>query len=119
LQNSLIFQLSGICRLTAFVAKSFRAASPYITIDPTMVRQALQWLQGVQATNGSFPEVGKVHHHDMQGGAASGLALTAYTLITFLQDKVRIFIKSIKVELMFRKFKGIYEPLPQCNQQGD
>jgi hypothetical protein len=75
-------------RLTAFVAKSFRAASPYITIDPGMVRQSLQWLQGVQATNGSFPEVGKVHHQDMQGGAASGLALTAYTLITFLQDKV-------------------------------
>ncbi|CAB3366518.1 Hypothetical predicted protein [Cloeon dipterum] len=78
---------SGSTWLTAFVAKSFRAASPYITIDPVMVNQALQWLQGVQAANGSFPEVGKVHHHDMQGGAASGLALTAYTLITFLQDK--------------------------------
>ncbi|XP_059473013.1 CD109 antigen-like isoform X2 [Neocloeon triangulifer] len=78
---------SGSTWLTAFVAKSFRAASPYITIDPGMVQQALQWLQGVQATNGSFPEVGKVHHHDMQGGSASGLALTAYTLITFLQDK--------------------------------
>lgn len=75
-------------RLTAFVAKSFRAASPYITIDPVLVQKSLQWLAGVQAPNGSFPEVGKVHHQDMQGGAASGLALTAYTLITFLQDKV-------------------------------
>lgn len=78
---------SGSTWLTAFVAKSFRAAAPYITVDSSIVKQALQWLSENQASNGSFPEVGKVHHHDMQGGAANGLALTAYTLITFLQDR--------------------------------
>lgn len=48
--------------------------------------QALEWLASNQAANGSFPEVGVVSHSDMQGGAAKGLALTAFTLIAFLEN---------------------------------
>lgn len=73
-------------RLTAFVAKSFRQAMPYIAVEEKVVMDALQWLANNQASNGSFPEVGTVSHRDMQGGAAKGLALTAYTLTAFLEN---------------------------------
>ncbi|XP_069677480.1 CD109 antigen-like isoform X2 [Periplaneta americana] len=78
---------SGSTWLTAFVAKSFRQAMPYIPIEERVIREALHWLSINQAPNGSFPEVGKVSHRDMQGGAAKGLALTAYTLIAFLENQ--------------------------------
>jgi CD109 antigen len=58
-------------------------------IEDRIINEALQWLSNNQAPNGSFPEVGKVNHRDMQGGAAKGLALTAYTLIAFLENDVR------------------------------
>jgi CD109 antigen len=77
-----------VFRLTAFVAKSFRQAMPYINVEEKIIQEALHWLSTNQASNGSFPEVGKVSHQDMQGGASKGLALTAYTLIAFLENQV-------------------------------
>ncbi|KAG8336218.1 hypothetical protein J6590_049457 [Homalodisca vitripennis] len=77
---------SGSTWLTAFVAKSFRQAAPYITVEEKVIMDALDWLANVQVPNGSFPEVGTVSHQDMQGGAAKGLALTAYTLTAFLEN---------------------------------
>lgn len=76
---------SGSTWLTAFVAKSFRQASKYILVDESIIEQALDFLSSVQTENGSFPEVGHVSHAAMQGGASGGIALTAYTLITFLE----------------------------------
>jgi CD109 antigen len=61
---------------------------PYINIEEKIIQEALDWLSTNQASNGSFPEVGKVSHQDMQGGAGKGLALTAYTLIAFLENQV-------------------------------
>ncbi|XP_070523106.1 CD109 antigen isoform X3 [Cardiocondyla obscurior] len=78
---------SGSTWLTAFVAKSFKQAGEYIAVEDKIINDALQWLSNNQAPNGSFPEVGKVSHRDMQGGAAKGLALTAYTLIAFLENE--------------------------------
>ncbi|XP_014601165.1 PREDICTED: CD109 antigen-like isoform X2 [Polistes canadensis] len=77
---------NGSTWLTAFVAKSFQQAKDYITIDDKVIDEALQWLSNNQAENGSFPEVGRISHRDMQGGAAKGLALTAFTLISFLEN---------------------------------
>ncbi|KAI5743739.1 hypothetical protein M8J77_021636 [Diaphorina citri] len=77
---------NGSTWLTAFVAKSFRQAASHTTIDESVILEALAWLSSNQAVNGSFPEVGKVSHADMQGGAAKGLALTAYTLVAFLEN---------------------------------
>ena len=53
-----------------------------------MIDDALKWLSANQAVNGSFPEVGKVSHTDMQGGAGKGVPLTAYVLLAFLENKV-------------------------------
>lgn len=70
------------------MARSFRQAQPYITIEDRVIDDALQWLSANQAVNGSFPEVGKVSHTDMQGGAGKGVPLTAYVLLAFLENKV-------------------------------
>lgn len=79
---------SGSTWLTAFVAKSFLQARSHIDIEESVISKALAWLSNHQAPNGSFPEIGKVSHKDMQGGAGNGLALTAYVLTTFLEEKV-------------------------------
>ncbi|XP_070505072.1 CD109 antigen-like isoform X2 [Chironomus tepperi] len=78
---------SGSTWLTAFVAKSFNQASKYIKIDHNVILEALNFLKNVQAKDGSFPEVGTIFHRDMQGGSSKGIGLTAYTLITFLENK--------------------------------
>lgn len=77
-------------RLTAFVAKAFKQAMEYIPIEDRIIDEAFQWLSNNQDPNGSFPEVGKISHRDMQGGAAKGLALTAFTLIAFLENSVSL-----------------------------
>ncbi|XP_058125769.1 thioester-containing protein 1 allele R1-like [Anopheles coustani] len=77
---------SGSTWLTAFVARSFKQAANHITIDEDVIDKSLEWLSDNQAPNGSFPEVGVVSHKDMQGGSGSGVALTAYTLIAFLEN---------------------------------
>nr|XP_034179672.1 CD109 antigen-like isoform X1 [Osmia lignaria]XP_034179683.1 CD109 antigen-like isoform X1 [Osmia lignaria]XP_034179692.1 CD109 antigen-like isoform X1 [Osmia lignaria]XP_034179702.1 CD109 antigen-like isoform X1 [Osmia lignaria]XP_034179708.1 CD109 antigen-like isoform X1 [Osmia lignaria] len=77
---------NGSTWLTAFVAKAFKQAAEYIPVEDRIIDEALQWLSNNQAPNGSFPEVGRVSHRDMQGGAAKGLALTAFTLIAFLEN---------------------------------
>ncbi|XP_034235917.1 pregnancy zone protein-like isoform X2 [Thrips palmi] len=78
---------SGSTWLTAFVAKSFRLAKSLVPVEERVIEEALEWLSKQQAENGSFPEVGTVSHRDMQGGSAKGLALTAYVLTAFLQEK--------------------------------
>lgn len=45
-----------------------------------------------QAPNGSFPEVGRVIHTDMQGGSSQGVALTAFVVTAFLEDKASSFV---------------------------
>lgn len=80
--------------MTAFVARSFRQAQPYITIEDSVIGDALNFLSVNQAINGSFPEVGKVSHVDMQGGSSKGIPLTAYVLLAFLENKV--FLSGVK-----------------------
>jgi CD109 antigen len=77
---------SGTTWLTAFVAKSFHQASKYIEIDQEIINNALNFLSKVQKRDGSFPEVGYMLSKSMQGGASKGIALTAYTLVTFLEN---------------------------------
>ena len=78
---------SGSTWLTAFVARSFNQASKYISIDQNVIAQALTYLQNVQTADGSFTEYGVVHHKSMQGGSSNGIGLTAYVLLTFLENE--------------------------------
>lgn len=79
---------SGSTWLTAFVAKSFRQAATHIDIDENVIDNALKWLSKTQKEDGSFPEIGQVSHKAMQGGSSHGIALTAYVLTTFLENRV-------------------------------
>lgn len=94
---------SGSTWLTAFVARSFNQASKYIQIDEKIINEALDFLSSVQNNDGSFPEVGYMLSKSMQGGASNGIGMTAYTLITFLENKnhVEKFKNTIKKALKF------------------
>lgn len=81
---------SGSTWLTAFVAKSFRQATSFVDIDENVIDDALKWLSKQQNGDGSFTEIGTVSHKAMQGGLMSsgkGIALTAYILTAFLENK--------------------------------
>nr|BAR45614.1 thioester-containing protein 3 [Scolopendra japonica] len=78
---------NGSTWLTAFVVKSFGQALPYITIDEKVIENSLKWLALQQAENGSFPEVGSINNKEIQGGSSDGIALTAYVLLAFFQNK--------------------------------
>lgn len=77
----------GSTWLTAFVARSFHQASKHINIEPRIINEALSFLNKTQSANGSFPEYGQIIHRQMQGGADGNVALTAYTLIAFLENR--------------------------------
>jgi len=93
----------GSTWLTAFVAKSFNQATKYIAIEDNIIDQALQFLSNTQAADGSFAEKGTIFHKEMQGGSSSGIALTAYTLITFLENNrnVEMYQKVIDEALFY------------------
>lgn len=77
----------GSTWLTAFVARSFIAAKPHITIDDKVIKAALRFLAGKQQSDGSFVEHGTVLHADMKGGAADSYSISAYVLLAFIESK--------------------------------
>lgn len=77
----------GSTWLTAFVARSFQQASKHINIESRIINEALSFLNKTQSENGSFPEYGEVIHAQMQRGSSGNVALTAYTLIAFLENR--------------------------------
>nr|KAG5689544.1 hypothetical protein BaRGS_008919 [Batillaria attramentaria] len=77
---------SGSTWLTAFVAKTFQQAEPYIQIDVEVIARAVDWLVARQNYDGSFPEYGIIHDRLLQGGAARGPGLTAFVLISLLEN---------------------------------
>jgi len=79
--------LQGSTWLTAFVARSFIAAKPHITIDPKVIQAALKFLAEKQQADGSFVEHGTVIHAEMKGGSADSYSLSAYVLLAFIESK--------------------------------
>ena len=79
---------AGSTWLTAFVVKSFLQAKPYVDIDQSVIDKAAEFLVSRQSSDGSFNELGEVHHKPLQGGSAGGsAALSAYVLIALMQDR--------------------------------
>lgn len=104
---------AGSTWLTAFVARSFRQAQPYLNNEDRVINDALEWLSANQAVNGSFPEVGKVSHTDMQGGSAKGIPLTAYVLLAFLENKAQSRFGSAMtkaVDFLVRQLPSLSDP---------
>uniref|UniRef100_A0A452HLA4 Alpha-2-macroglobulin like 1 n=1 Tax=Gopherus agassizii TaxID=38772 RepID=A0A452HLA4_9SAUR len=71
--------------LTAFVAKSFGQARPYIFLDDRNIRDALSWLQIYQLPSGCFKSVGKLFHTAMKGGLDGEVPLAAYITAAHLE----------------------------------
>ncbi|XP_076468190.1 CD109 antigen-like [Babylonia areolata] len=84
---------SGSMWLTAFVVKCFAQSmalrGEVVTIEPKIFEKSVLWMISQQHRNGSFPEPGKVFNKRMQGGSASGEALTAYVVIALAETKLK------------------------------
>lgn len=75
-------------RLTALIAQSFKQAQQYIFVDEQIISDALLWLANNQAQNGSFPETGSIIHRKIQSIDGNSIALTAFTVISFIENQV-------------------------------
>ncbi len=71
----------GSLWLTSFVLKTFAQASGLIYIDDAVQTAARDFIRGVQRPDGSFEQVGFVHHEAMMGGVQGKTALTAYVAV--------------------------------------
>ncbi|XP_016098299.1 CD109 antigen-like [Sinocyclocheilus grahami] len=77
---------SGSTWLSAFVLRCFLQAQDFISIDPMVMQRTAYWLLAHQNPDGSFNEPGRVIHTELQGGLNGPVSLTAYVLISLLED---------------------------------
>jgi CD109 antigen len=75
----------GSMFLTAFVLRTFAEAKDLIYIDEAVLTDAAQWIVSHQNADGSFEDVGFVHHQELLGGVQGRDALTAYAAIAMLE----------------------------------
>ena len=110
--------------LTAFVAKTFCQAAPYLgdqLLDEQIVVTAIAWLQGRQkldqpkpSDNGHFQEEHPVLHEKAMGGAKGRVPLTAYILTVLNQCRPylnQIFTSSAPEEV---KMASLNETIQQA-----
>ncbi len=75
----------GSLWLTAFVMKTFAEAKGLTYVDPAVIDSAAAWIEGHQLDDGSFENVGFLHHQELLGGLQGRDALTAYVAIALLE----------------------------------
>ena len=75
----------GSLWLTAFVLKSFSQAKGLMYIDENVLDEAADWITSHQNSDGSFDQVGFIHHQEMLGGMQGRNALTAYVAVALLE----------------------------------
>jgi CD109 antigen len=75
----------GSLWLTAFVLKTFAQATDLMYVDQEVLDDARAWITGHQNSDGSFDQVGFVHHQEMIGGLSGKDALTAYVTTALLE----------------------------------
>ncbi|MCL7476475.1 MAG: MG2 domain-containing protein, partial [ANME-2 cluster archaeon] len=75
----------GSLWLTAFVLQSFSGARDVTTIDESVLDEAADWITENQNNDGSWDQIGFVHHQDMMGGLNGKYSLTAYTALSLLE----------------------------------
>jgi len=75
----------GSLWLTAFVLKAFSQAKDIMYIDQSVLSDAISWILAHQKEDGSFEQVGFVHHQEMMGGLQGKTALTAYIAIALME----------------------------------
>ena len=75
----------GSLWLTAFVMKTFAEAGALMYVDPSVIDSAARWIEGHQRSDGSFENVGFLHHQELLGGLQGRDALTAYVAIALME----------------------------------
>ena len=76
----------GSLWLTAFVAKTFAEARALMYVDPAVIDSATAWIESHQRSDGSFENVGFLHHQELLGGLQGREALTAYVAAALLES---------------------------------
>jgi CD109 antigen len=76
---------TGSLWLTSFVLQSFSGARDVTTIDESVLDRAANWIVDNQNQDGSWDQIGFVHHQDMMGGVNGKYSLTAYTALSLLE----------------------------------
>ncbi|XP_072279934.1 alpha-2-macroglobulin-like protein 1 [Pyxicephalus adspersus] len=75
----------GNAWLTAFVMKSFHAASRSIAVDKNYIVDAGKWLMENQLPSGCYRNRGKLFKSTLKGGVNDMISLTAYITTAFLE----------------------------------
>ena len=75
----------GSLWLTAFVLKTFAEAKALMYIDQDVIDAAAAWIVAHQRGDGSFENVGFLHHQELLGGLQGRDALTAYVAIALME----------------------------------
>ncbi|XP_037083523.1 murinoglobulin-2-like [Pollicipes pollicipes] len=78
---------NGSLWLTAYVVRSYAAASRYIAIDAKDLDISTRWIAGRQEATGEFSPHGALFHREMRGGVGRGgnEALTAYVVLALME----------------------------------
>jgi len=75
----------GSLFLTAFVLKTFAQAKDLIYVDEAVLAGAAGFIAAHQNPDGSFQDVGFVHHQELMGGVQGRDALTAYAATAMIE----------------------------------
>jgi len=75
----------GSLWLTAFVLQSFSSARDVTTIDDSVLNGAADWIVNHQNQDGSWDQIGFVHHQEILGGMSGKYSLSAYTALSLLE----------------------------------
>ncbi|MCD4765937.1 MAG: alpha-2-macroglobulin [Methanosarcinales archaeon] len=75
----------GSLWLTAFVLQSFSSARDVTTIDDSVLDGAADWIVNHQNQDGSWDQIGFVHHQEILGGMSGKYSLSAYTALSLLE----------------------------------
>lgn len=73
--------------LTAYIAKLLAYAKPYVPLNDILIFKALDYLRSQQQTDGSFLGQGINTGYNYATKSDSGVALTAFVAIAFLNNK--------------------------------
>ena len=75
----------GSLWLTAFVLQSFSSARDVTTIDDSVLDGAADWIVNHQNQDGSWDQIGFVHHQEILGGMSGKYSLSAFTTLSLLE----------------------------------
>ena len=75
----------GSLWLTAFVLQSFSSARDVTTIDDSVLDGAADWIVNHQNQDGSWDQIGFVHHKEILGGMSGKYSLSAFATLSLLE----------------------------------